>query len=92
MPERQPRRLTIQVRDSKLDVIEEEFTTVKEDWNEYELSDGTLVRLKTTAQRIFRVLDTDGKPAITPDGEPFLVVRHQAQVVVAAAPAAVARS
>ena len=57
------------------------FKVVNEEWNEYELYDGGRVRLKTTAQKIVRVLDKDDKPAFTPDGDPHVLVRHNTQVV-----------
>jgi hypothetical protein len=64
-----------------LDVSEEDFEIVKEDWNEYRLLDGGTIRIKTTAQRIFRVLDANGNPKVGEDGDPEVVVRHSAQVV-----------
>lgn len=67
--------------DQEYDAIELDFEIAKENWNEYKLLDGGIVRLKTTAQKIFRVLDQQGKPARAPDGDPFLVVRHATQVV-----------
>jgi len=36
-----------------------DFKTIKEDWNSYELADGTVVKLKTTAVGIYRLETTD---------------------------------
>ncbi|HUG14256.1 MAG TPA: hypothetical protein VMM78_04485 [Thermomicrobiales bacterium] len=71
----------INVGGQDVDAVEVSFSIVREDWNEYELADGGHVRLKTTTQRILRVLDDAGKPARTPDGEPFIVVQTSNQVV-----------
>ncbi|HEY8768420.1 MAG TPA: hypothetical protein VIP09_14355 [Dehalococcoidia bacterium] len=60
---------------------EEDFEIVKEDWNEYKLLDGGSVRVKTTIARIFRVLDERGNPAVTDDGDPSVVVRHNVQII-----------
>ncbi len=35
------------------------FKIAKEDWNSYELDDGTMVKLKTSPTRIFRLEITD---------------------------------
>lgn len=75
------RRTQINVGGTLLDVIEQDFEIQREDWNEYKLLDGGIIRLKTTVQRIFRVLDDQGKPKYAPDGDPEVVVRHNTQVV-----------
>lgn len=71
----------IQVGDQEVEAIEVAFTVGREEWNEYELADGGRVRVKTSVARILRVLGPDGKPARTPDDEPFLVVQSNNQVV-----------
>lgn len=75
------RRTQIRMGDVMLDVSEEDFEIVKEDWSEYRLLDGGSVKIKTTVQRIFRVLDAQGNPKKNEDGDPEVVVRHAAQVV-----------
>ncbi len=72
---------TVRVGDKDLKAIEQQFEIKREDWNEYTLLDGGKVRVKTTVGRIFRVLDESGKPAVTPQGDPNVIVRHQTQVV-----------
>ena len=62
--------------------IEREFKIQKEDWNVYELLDGGTVRLKTTVQKIQRVVDNEGNPQFDERGEPVYVVRHNSDVVV----------
>ena len=59
------------------------FKALKEDWNEYELEDGTRVRVKLVVQSISYALDpSTGEVIRSPSGEPVLNVKHS--VVVAA--------
>jgi len=60
---------------------EVEFDPVKEPWSEYKLLDGGTVRIRTTAVKIFRVVDAAGKPTYQPDGQPMIVVSQNFQVV-----------
>jgi hypothetical protein len=54
------RKTQIRVDGGIVEVSEEDFEIVREDWNEYRLLDGGTVRVKTTVARIFRVLDEKG--------------------------------
>ena len=65
----------------EVSAIEQQWEIGKEEWNEYKLLDGGVVRLRTTVQKIYRVLDADGKPAYTSEGDPSFMVRHNTQVV-----------
>jgi hypothetical protein len=60
---------------------EVEFNLLHEDWSQYQLPDGTTVKLKTTVLKILQVLDEQGKPARTPEGDPFLIVNHRTDVI-----------
>lgn len=60
---------------------EVEFKLQHEDWSQYLLPDGTVVKLKTTVLKILQVLDNDGKPARTVEGDPFLIVNHRTDVI-----------
>jgi hypothetical protein len=60
---------------------EVDFTLQHEDWSIYALPDGTVVRLKTTVLKILQVLDNDGNPARTVEGDPFLIVNHRTDVI-----------
>ena len=62
--------------------IEREFNIKSEDWNVYELLDGGTVRLKTSVQKIHRVVDQEGTPQFDANGEPVYIVRHNSVVVV----------
>ena len=65
----------------EVSVRDEQFSTIREDWNEYETASGVRVRVKTVVQKISRLLDQDGKPAFQADGDPHIAVRSQIQVV-----------
>ena len=54
-----------------------EFKLQHEDWSQYLLPDGTVVKLKTTVLKILQVLDNDSKPARTAEGDPYLIVNHR---------------
>ena len=76
-----PRTTRIKVRDQEYDAIDLDFQIAREEWNEYTLLDGGRVRMKTSPQRMYRVLDADGKPANNEQGEPFIIVRHNTTIV-----------
>ncbi len=61
--------------------LEVEFKLLHEDWSQYQLPDGTTVKLKTTVLKILQVLDEQGKPARTPEGDPLLIVNHRTDVI-----------
>lgn len=63
------------------DAWEEEFETVREEWNVYRLLDGGTVRIKATPFKIFRLIDAKGNVLLTPDGDPQVVVRSNVQIV-----------
>ena len=49
----------------EVDATEVEFQTRKEDWNEYQLMDGTVIKMKLVASQIFRIdgmYDSEGNP------------------------------
>ncbi len=54
------------------------FKIVKEDWNVYELEDGTVLRAKLVAVKISRGIDPQtGDTFYTDSGEPLYNIRHQ---------------
>lgn len=62
--------------------IEElDFEIVQERWNEYQLADGTYLKVKAVVQKVFWALDAGGNRMYTNDGDPFLVVRSTNQIV-----------
>jgi len=49
----------------EVDATEVEFQTRKEDWNEYQLMDGSVIKMKLVVSTIFRVdgmYDDEGNP------------------------------
>lgn len=64
-----------------VDAIEQPFTPVREEWDEYELADGGRIRIKTVVQRIYRIVDSEGRATTNPDGDPAVVVRHGTIIV-----------
>lgn len=56
----------IPYKDGEVDATEIEFQIRKEDWNEYQLMDGTTIKMKLVVSEIFRiegVYDDEGNPA-----------------------------
>lgn len=59
------RRKRIKINGQEVDVVQVTFQSAGENWNEYLLSDGTVLKLKVVATEIFRmadVYDADGNP------------------------------
>jgi len=50
--------------------VEMEFKSIKEDWNEYQINDGTIVRLKVVVTNVARITDKYDN-----DGNPIYVVK-----------------
>lgn len=76
-----PRRRIMKIGGKDVSTIEVDFEIVREEWNEYKLLDGGIVRVKTTPIRISRILEPDGNPAVTKDGDPHLNVQHTTYIV-----------
>ena len=76
-----PRITKIRVGNQEVDVIEQQFDIQREEWNEYKLLDGGAVRVKTSVQRIYRVVDANGAPQYNDHGDPNIVIRHKSDVV-----------
>lgn len=53
----------------KIEATEVDFTTEKEDWNEYTLVDGSVLKFKTIVTSVIRTGDYD------PTGNPVYLVR-----------------
>ncbi|MBU4448289.1 MAG: hypothetical protein KKD99_06860 [Proteobacteria bacterium] len=59
------RRSKLTYQGKEIETVEIDFKVVKEDWNEYELADGTKIRMKAVTSYINRaidVFDSDGNP------------------------------
>ena len=65
----------------EVSAVERDFQIQREEWNEYKLLDGGIVRVKTTVNRICQVVDDNGNPKYNADGTPLMVVHHKSDVV-----------
>ena len=61
--------------------MEQDFMITKEEWNAYELLDGGTIRLKTSIQKLYRVVDKEGQPQADANGEPLFMASHKSDVV-----------
>ena len=60
--------------------VEVDFDIKHESWDEYQLLDGGVIRVKSTVIHIFRVVDEDGQQRYTEDERPMYVVRSKQEV------------
>ena len=58
-----------------------DFEIGREEWNEYKLLDGGVIRVKLVVTRIYQVLDEDGKPVPNQDGSLQYGVQSQVMLV-----------
>ena len=58
------KRTTINLGGRNVEATEIDFKSIKEDWNEYQAEDGTIIRLKLIATEMYRLdeYDQDNKP------------------------------
>ena len=59
------RRSKVTYQGREIETVEVEFKVIKEDWNEYELADGTRIKMKAVTSIITRAIeefDSDGNP------------------------------
>jgi hypothetical protein len=62
--------------------IEElDFDIIKEDWNEYQLSDGSFLKLKAVVHKVAWVVNDNDERQYTVEGDPWIFVRSANQVV-----------
>jgi len=59
----------------EVEVRDEEFDVLREEWNEYRLPDGEIVRVKTVVAKLFRALDDNGQPRVDAEGYPVVYAR-----------------
>ena len=60
---------------SEADLVENKFEALKEEWNEYRLSDGTMVRFKVVVTAIGRVVNERGEITYNNEGVQNVVVK-----------------
>jgi hypothetical protein len=64
---------------STVEGVEMDFKTIKEEWNEYQLNDGSIIRMKLVVTNIVRVPDQYDNV-----GNPIYVVRSSNVLTVSA--------
>ena len=69
-------------------VADEGFTTLKDDWNEYETASGIKVRVRLIANQLYRILTKEGQPAFDDQGNPQVLIQSQNIVVATGGPSA----
>jgi len=68
----------IPFRGQEVDATEVDFQTRKEDWNEYQLMDGTVIKMKLVAGEVFRIegeYDEEANPVYIVRSKNVLIVR-----------------
>lgn len=68
----------IPFRGQEVDATEVDFQTRKEDWNEYQLMDGTVIKMKLVAGEVFRIegeYDEEDNPVYIVRSKNVLIVR-----------------
>ena len=64
-----------------VDAIIQDFHNIGgEHWNEYDLEDGTRLKVKIVVNRVLRILDEDGNPATNENGDPLVRVSSNTHV------------
>ena len=56
-----------------------DFSVVREEANEYELEDGTRVKMKAVLEEVRKEVDEEGKPKLSKDGNPIYHFRARIQ-------------
>ena len=77
-----PRIVKLKLVDGEVNGVEQDFEISREEWNEYKLLDGGVIRMKTSVLQIFKVVDDDGGPVYNVQGIPQMLIRHKSDVVV----------
>jgi len=62
------------------------FKPLKEEWSDYSLTDGTILRIKVVVSKVMRLHKPDGSPSFSPTGEPAYYF-HSQNVVQVLSPA-----
>ena len=66
-----PRKVKVKWRERSVEGEEIDFDPLAEKWNEYRLSDGTLIKLKLVISRIVRIEEYNEQ------GEPIYIISSQ---------------
>ena len=69
-------KMNLQGKD--VDATEVRFQTLKEEWNEYQLMDGTVLKMKTVVGEVFRIentYDNEGSPVYQVKSNNLVIVK-----------------
>ncbi len=80
MPNQKIRKMELP-GNQNLTVTEVDFQVIREDWDEYRLSDGTKLRVKNVMMRVFMEVDDQGNIKYNEYGEPNVIVVGNQTVV-----------
>ncbi len=69
------RKIRVPIGNKMVEGEEMNFTILKEDWNEYKLDDGTIIKFKSVVSKIVRTNEYNK------EGEPIYYVRSSSVVV-----------
>ena len=61
--------------------VERDFEIEREQWNVYRLLDGGTVRVKTSVQKIYQVVNAEGNPVHDQTGLRVYAASHKSEVV-----------
>jgi hypothetical protein len=70
---------------TRLQGYEVEFDSIKEPWSEYQLSDGTKVRVRNTVLKMFRLVDENHEPSLNETGDPDIFLTGNVLIVTSKA-------
>jgi hypothetical protein len=71
----------LRIFDNDVEVVDVPFEAITERFNEYELGDGSIIKVKAVATAVMRV-----KEQFTPDGDPIYIVVTNATTKVVRSP------
>lgn len=73
----------VQIGDKKVTGKEMGFEPLAEQWNKYQLEDGTIIKARLNVLKIIRVVDEKGDPVFSEqNNEPVYAINHRIDVVV----------
>jgi len=73
------RTIKVRFEEKIVEALDMDFKSVKEDWNEYQINDGTIIRMKVVVTNIAKLTDKYDN-----DGNPIYVVKSSNVLAVSA--------
>ena len=69
------------IEQSEGELVETRYDIVKDDWCEYQLEDGTLLRMRFLLTGVQRMVDSNGNTIIAEDGQPQVSLNGSVSIV-----------